>query len=112
VTLRGVQTEVDLRQNEKGKAGDDWCTDANVCSQWEEDGVVAFHRLIGVAAVSFAAFALASGPAAAAKKMTYEQAYEKCKTELAGKTQPTALSVSAATVGGGCMKKYGHRLKK
>ena len=74
--------------------------------------MITFHRSAGAMVVAFAAFALASGPAAAAKKMTYEQAYEKCKTELAGKTQPTALSVSAATVGAGCMKKYGYRLKK
>jgi len=72
-----------------------------------------FHRSAGAIVVACAAFALASGPAAAAKKMSYEQAYEKCKEELAGKLQPTGLSaVSGATVGAGCMKKYGYRLKK
>jgi hypothetical protein len=75
--------------------------------------LITFHRSAGAMVVAFAAFALVSGPAAAAKKMTYEQAYEKCRTELAGKTQPTALSaVSGATVGAGCMKKHGYRLKK
>jgi hypothetical protein len=63
--------------------------------------------------VAFAVVALASGPAAAAKKMTYEQAYEKCKGELAGKLQPQAQNaIAASTVGAGCMKKYGYRLKK
>jgi len=75
--------------------------------------LITFHRSAGTLVAAFAVFALASGPAAAAKKMTYEQAYEKCRTELAGKTQPTALSaVSGATVGAGCMKKHGYRLKK
>jgi hypothetical protein len=63
--------------------------------------------------VAFAVCASASGPAVAAKKMTYEQAYEKCKQELAGKIQPTALNaVSGASIGAGCMKKHGYRLKK
>jgi len=64
-------------------------------------------------AASLAVFALACGPATAAKKMTYEEAYEKCKGELAGQIQPTGLNaVSGASVGAGCMKKYGYRLKK
>jgi hypothetical protein len=86
---------------------------ADICSQCEEESVINFHRSIGVMAASLAVFALASGPAVAAKKMTYEQAYEKCKEELAGKLQPEAAnSGSRYTVASGCMHKYGFRLKK
>jgi hypothetical protein len=49
----------------------------------------------------------------AAKKMTYEDAYTKCKGELAGKLPAeTANSGARYTIAGGCMKKYGYRLKK
>lgn len=50
---------------------------------------------------------------AAKKKMSYEDAYTKCKEELAGKLQPESQnSASRYAVAGGCMKKYGYRLKK
>jgi hypothetical protein len=49
----------------------------------------------------------------AAKKMSYDDAYIKCRDENAGKLQAEiANSVSRYTVMGGCMKKYGYRLKK
>lgn len=71
------------------------------------------YRTSGAIVAAFTVLALASVPAVAAKKMTYEQAYEKCKQELAGKVQPQVQSaVSGTTVGAGCMKKYGYRLKK
>jgi len=47
------------------------------------------------------------------KKMNYEDTYTKCRQENAGKVQAEmANSVSRYTVMGGCMKKYGYRLKK
>jgi len=76
--------------------------------------VITFRRSAGAMVVAFAAFALASGPAAAAKKMTYEQAFAKCKGEI-GASAPGNESLSTAarhSAGGACMKKYGFRLKK
>ena len=67
------------------------------------------------AAVIAITVSLACGVSAAlaAKKMTYEDAYTKCRQENAGKVQAEmANSVSRYTVMGGCMKKYGYRLKK
>ena len=62
------------------------------------------------------AFALASitGAEAQGKKMSYEQAFAKCKQEmgggaLGGEGLNTAGRYAFA---GGCMKKYGFRLKK
>ena len=61
------------------------------------------------------AFALASITGAEAqKKMTYQEAFAKCKQELGGgslgsESLNTAARHSAA---GGCMQKYGFRLKK
>lgn len=68
----------------------------------------------GTIAVSLVA-ALAICTAASAKsKMTYEQAYEKCKGEIAGNVPMSDSNTSAAryTAGSACMKKYGYRLKK
>jgi hypothetical protein len=75
---------------------------------------------VGFAGIAFSsALALvmtAGGEAAAAKtkKMSYEAAFAKCKQELGGgplgaEGLNTAGRYSAA---GGCMKKYGYRLKK
>ena len=62
------------------------------------------------------ALVLTAGEAAAAKtkKLSYEDAFAKCKQELGGgplggEALNTAGRYSAA---GGCMKKYGYRLKK
>jgi hypothetical protein len=66
-------------------------------------------------AVAFTASLALAGisSALAAKKMSYEDAYTKCRDENAGKLQAEiANSVSRYTVMGGCMKKYGFRLKK
>lgn len=62
-----------------------------------------------------AAFAFSSASdALAAKKMSYEQAYGRCKTEIGG-TAPGSEALSTAarsSAAGACMKKYGYRLKK
>ena len=76
--------------------------------------MITFRRSAGAMAVAFAASALASGSAAAAKKMTYEQAFAKCKGEI-GASAPGSEALSTAarhSAGGACMKKYGFRLKK
>ena len=73
------------------------------------------HVRYSATAVAFTA-SLALGvisSALAAKKMNYEDAYTKCREENTGKLQAEiANSVSRYTVMGGCMKKYGYRLKK
>jgi hypothetical protein len=70
------------------------------------------YSAIAVALTASLAFGGISS-ALAAKKMTYEDAYTKCREENAGKVQAEiANSVSRYTVMGGCMKKYGYRLKK
>jgi hypothetical protein len=71
------------------------------------------YRTSGAIVAAFTVFALASGPAAAAK-MSYEQAFAKCKEEIKA-SAPGSEALSTAqrsTAGGACMKKYGFRLKK
>lgn len=60
-------------------------------------------------------FAIASAPtASAAKKMTYESAFAKCKQEISASVPGSDVTTSAAryTAGSACMRKYGFRLKK
>jgi hypothetical protein len=61
------------------------------------------------------AFAVASITGAEAqKKMTYQEAFAKCKQEI-GASAPGNESLSTAarhSAGGACMHKYGFRLKK
>ena len=76
-------------------------------------------RFIGYAIPSIVvavALIASNGTAMAAKKqkMSYEEAFAKCKSELGGgglgsEGLNTAGRYSA---GGACMKKYGYRLKK
>ena len=73
--------------------------------------------LAGIAISSAVALVMTAGVGAAAaktKKLSYESAFAKCKQELGGgplgsEGLNTAGRHSAA---GGCMKKYGYRLKK
>jgi hypothetical protein len=60
------------------------------------------------------ALAFAVSPASAAKKVSYEQAWAKCKAEIGANVpmQDTTTSAARASAGGACMKKYGYRLKK
>ena len=63
-----------------------------------------------VAAIMFAAVETGS----AAKKLSYEQAFARCKQEI-GANAPSSDVTSTApryTAGAGCMQKYGYRLKK
>jgi hypothetical protein len=71
-------------------------------------------KYAGIAAASvIAALALCSD-ALAAKKMSYEQAWGKCRAEVGASVPGNDTTTSAAryTVGSACMKKYGYRLKK
>jgi len=58
---------------------------------------------------------LAAGDTASAQqksqKLTYEQAYEKCRTEIGAGTDANA-GPSRYVRGGACMKKYGYKLKQ
>jgi len=65
-------------------------------------------------ALSFGAvFAIAISPSAFAqsKKLSYEQAWAQCKSQI-DRTIPGDQATARATAGGACMKKYGYRLKK
>ena len=69
-----------------------------------------------IVTVTLAAAIVLAGPASAqtTKKMTYAEAYAACKKELDAAGAP-GVNVSAQaryTMGAGCMKKYGFRLKK
>ena len=75
--------------------------------------MVGISKRFGMLAVSLVAAVAFSGAASAAK-MTYNQAFAKCKAEIAGNVPMTDSNTSAAryTAGSACMKKYGYRLKK
>ena len=53
------------------------------------------------------------GTAAAqqAKKLSYNQAFEKCRAEV-NRTVPADQPAVRGTVGSGCMRSHGYRLKK
>ena len=51
--------------------------------------------------------------ASAQKKMTYEQAYAKCKEQVVAAYPPGSSDTSGrASRGGACMKQFGYNLKK
>jgi hypothetical protein len=64
-------------------------------------------------ALPFAALLAASGIAAAqaAKKLSYEQAWGDCKTQI-DRTVPGDQASARHSAGAACMKKHGYRLKK
>ena len=65
-----------------------------------------------LAVVFTASFALSGDAVAATKKLSYEQAYAKCKAILDKEGSPgtTTQSNVRHTRGAACMKKYGHKL--
>ena len=70
---------------------------------------------LGVLAFSLAAALAFSGAASAkSKKLTYDQAFAKCKAEISKNVPMADTTTSAArhSAGASCMKKYGYRLKK
>ena len=77
------------------------------------------HRIhVGAIALAFVtACVFANVPSAsAAKKMSYEEAFAKCKAEMDAPGRmilgQAASAHERSTIGAGCMKKYGYRLKK
>jgi len=58
-------------------------------------------------------FAIAISPNAFAqsKKLSYEQAWAQCKSEV-NRTVPGDQASARTSAGGACMHKYGYRLKK
>ena len=65
-----------------------------------------------LAVVFTASFAFSGYAVAATKKLSYEQAYAKCKAILDKEGSPgtTTQSNVRHTRGAACMKKYGHKL--
>ena len=60
------------------------------------------------------AFAVSDSALAKVKKLSYEDAFAKCKQEI-GTGAPGSESLSTSqrySSGGACMKRYGYRLKK
>ena len=71
------------------------------------------NMLIAVCAVTLAApLGFVDTASAAKKKVTYEQAWQKCKAELdKSGTWGTGLAANERhTRGAGCMRKYGYRI--
>lgn len=71
-------------------------------------------RLLSLTSALIAAAAIvASGSAFAAKKMTYEQAYSACKTEVDTRVPKSGADyeIQRASAGGACMKRLGFKLK-
>jgi curli biogenesis system outer membrane secretion channel CsgG len=54
---------------------------------------------------------IASAQQQKAQKLSYEQAYEKCRTEIGAGTDANA-GPSRYVRAGACMKKYGYKLKQ
>jgi hypothetical protein len=71
-------------------------------------------RSVGIALSLATALAFAVSPVSAAKKISYEKAWETCKQEIGANVPWADTNMSAAryTAGAACMKKYGYRLKK
>jgi hypothetical protein len=69
----------------------------------------------GMLLVSFVAVAALSGvsDAYAQKKLTYEQAWAKCRADVVASTPGEGASSTARYARGmSCMKQYGYKLKK
>jgi len=65
-----------------------------------------------LAAALAVAFGLSDGASAAKKKLTYEEAYAKCKSIMDKEGAPgTSTQANVRhTRGAACMKKYGYKL--
>jgi len=74
--------------------------------------MVGISKYFGMVAVSLVAAVALSSTASA--KMSYNQAFAKCKAEIGANVpgQDTTTSAARYSAGSACMKKYGYRLKK
>ena len=68
----------------------------------------------GGIALAFALASIGGADAQQQRKMTYQAAFAKCKQEMGGGGMGSEGLNTAArySFAGGCMKKYGYRLKK
>jgi len=64
---------------------------------------------IAIATAFYFAAAMTLTVAATSKKITYEQAWAKCKKEL-DKTVPWDQHAAKASAGTACMQRYGYRI--
>lgn len=70
------------------------------------------HRFTIIALSAAAAFVFAGAPdASAAKKLSYDQAWGQCKSQV-DRTVPGDQASARTSAGAACMKKHGYRLKK
>ena len=72
------------------------------------------RQICGMVVLSSAVLVLSGVPdASAQKKLSYEQAYARCKADL-DRTFPSGSTSTAGrnTRGGACMKQMGYNLKK
>jgi len=71
-------------------------------------------QVSGTAALALAGALVVSGvPDASAQRLSYEQAYARCKQEVvAAYPAGSSDSVGRAARGGACMKQLGYNLKK
>ena len=61
--------------------------------------------------IALAVLGVSEASAQSKKKMSYQEAFTQCKTEV-DRTVPGDQASARASAGAGCMKKYGYRLKK
>jgi hypothetical protein len=80
-----------------------------------EDIMPATRQTCKMIALSFAGVLIVFGApgASAQKKLTYEDAYRRCKQQV-DRTYPTGSEATTGRYlqGGACMKQYGFNLKK
>jgi hypothetical protein len=71
------------------------------------------RQLCGMLVLSSAVLVLSGAPDATAQKLSYEDAYAKCKADL-DRTYPSGSTSTTGrnTRGAACMKQMGYRLKK
>jgi len=72
------------------------------------------RRRSGIYLLSFAAvLVVAAAPDASAQKLTYEQAFARCKADVVRNTPgETVGSAARYSRGLSCMQQYGYRLKE
>lgn len=64
---------------------------------------------IAVALLAYCVIAAGLAAAAAPKRLTYEQAWTKCKAQL-DKSMPSDQHTAKASAGSSCMLRYGYRI--
>jgi hypothetical protein len=97
----------------------------SIDTSWQLQGLMAVDAIkertmagvckcVGAMAVSFAVTMAICAVASAKSKMTYEQAFAKCKQEISANVDMSDRTATTArsTAGAACMKRYGYRLKK